>query len=296
MQFPYSLPFRLPGSPGIYRRFAICALIASLLTTGQDYLSALARQGGYYFSESLLFSSFWWIFPPLLWIQFQQAGRSEKKPLRVLFFWIALPIAAHLLLYPTLVESLGRLTMGHGFGWAGTLTYATTQYGAVLFLGYAVPLLVISLRRSTTERTPAVPEMGEQLAITTNQHRLASPDTIMVKEGTRTVIVPVADILLFSAASPYVKLHGNKRQFLVTETLRSLSAQLDPACFCRIHKSSIVQLNAVTEMRSRQNGDYDLILSDGSITRLSRSYVPQFRRAKDPHSRQGQDPSGTKPA
>jgi two-component system LytT family response regulator len=104
-------------------------------------------------------------------------------------------------------------------------------------------------------------------------------ESIMAKEGTRTIIVPVRDILLFTAASPYVKLHGAKRQFLVTGTLRSLAAQLDPARFHRIHKSAIVQLDAVTEMRSRQNGDYDLILSDGSTTRLSRSFLQGFRKA-----------------
>jgi hypothetical protein len=266
----------------MYRWIAGLMVIVSLVTTGQDYLSALAKQGSYYFSESLLFSSFWWIFPPLLWLQFRQAGRLPAGASYTRLWWMIGPMTAHLLLYPTLVESLGQLTLGHGFRWTNTLTYGITQYGVVLLLGYSVPLLVIGLTWKTrndhmpeaaADNPPLAPGIIDMPGPTGYQ------DSIMAKEGTRTIIVPVRDILLFTAASPYVKLHCAKRQFLVTETLRSLSSQLDPTRFCRIHKSTIVQLDAVAEMRSRLNGDYDLILSDGSITRLSRSFVQGFRKA-----------------
>ncbi len=282
MQLPFPAILRLQQAQGISRWFAVLVLCISLLTTGQDYLSAMTKQGSYYFSESLLFSSFWWIFPPLLWIQFRQAGRLHAGAPYTRLWWMIGPMAIHLLLYPTLVESLGQLTLGHGFRWTNTLTYGITQYGVVLLLGYSVPLLALGHTRIT--RIDPLPEAAADTPPSApvnidTQGQSRYQESIMAKEGTRTIIVPVRDILLFTAASPYVKLRGAKRQFLVTGTLRSLAAQLDPARFHRIHKSAIVQLDAVTEMRSRQNGDYDLILSDGSTTRLSRSFVQGFRKA-----------------
>jgi hypothetical protein len=261
-------------------------LFISLVTTGQDYLSALARRGSYYFSESLLFSSFWWIFPPLLWIQLRQLGQSKTETFHTRIWWMTWPMVTHLLLYPTVVASLGQLTMGHGFRWVNTLTYGISQYGVVLLLTYTVPILAVGfVRKRHAEHPPEASEdnLSSPPAIAEPKNPKAFLDIIMAKEGTKTIIVPIGDILLFTSASPYVKLHGAKRQLLVTETLRNLSSRLDPSRFCRIHKSAIVQLDAVVEMRSRLNGDYDLILADGSMTRLSRSYVHRFRKVIDLH-------------
>jgi two-component system, LytTR family, response regulator len=294
MAVSISIPVRARQSSGIYAWTIGLALIVSLATTGQDYLSSVAQQGRYYFSESLLFSSFWWLFPPLLWLQARHAGRTGNNAVFTRLWWTIGPMAIHLLLYPIIVESIAQLTMGHGFQWINTLRYGISQYGVVLLLGYAIPMLAAVRARNTYENP--VPSTAEDGASSTPviaelQHETAYLDTIMVKEGTRTIILPARDVLLFTAASPYVKVHGAKRQFLVTGTLRSLSSRLDPAQFCRIHKSTIVRLDAVVEMHSRQNGDYDLILIDGSITRMSRSYVPGFRSAIDFQGGQQQYPA-----
>ena len=54
--------------------------------------------------------------------------------------------------------------------------------------------------------------------------------------------------------------------------MRELEQQLDPRRFQRVHRSTIVNLERVKEMRSHINGEYFLILDSGNEIKLSRSY------------------------
>jgi two-component system LytT family response regulator len=60
--------------------------------------------------------------------------------------------------------------------------------------------------------------------------------------------------------------------------------QLDSR-FVRIHRSTIVNIQSVSKWTSRGNGDYDLLMSEGTLLRLSRNYAQAFREAMEkPHS------------
>jgi len=63
---------------------------------------------------------------------------------------------------------------------------------------------------------------------------------------------------------------------LVRETMNSLEEKLDPAQFLRIHRSRIVRAGCVRELRSIDNREYLLKLSDGSEHRSSRSYADRL--------------------
>ena len=53
--------------------------------------------------------------------------------------------------------------------------------------------------------------------------------------------------------------------------MHDLEAQLDPKKFVRIHRSIIVNLDRIKEMHPHFNGDYIVVLKDGSQLKLSRS-------------------------
>ena len=74
-----------------------------------------------------------------------------------------------------------------------------------------------------------------------------------------------------TAATPYISIHLEKRKYLYSETLKTICDQLDNNTFIRIHKSTIVNISKVRSFKSRLNGDYDLLLTDGSSLRLSRT-------------------------
>ena len=59
---------------------------------------------------------------------------------------------------------------------------------------------------------------------------------------------------------------------MVRETISDFDARLDPARFVRIHRSVIVNLDAIREMRPWPTGEYVVTLKDGKELTLSRSF------------------------
>jgi DNA-binding LytR/AlgR family response regulator len=66
--------------------------------------------------------------------------------------------------------------------------------------------------------------------------------------------------------------------------LKSLENQLDKKQFIRIHKSHIINLQKIISYQSRQNGDYDVTLSDGTVLRVSRNYAKDFKSKAEQHT------------
>lgn len=97
-------------------------------------------------------------------------------------------------------------------------------------------------------------------------------DRLLVKSAERTVLVSVADVDWVEADGNYVRLHAGKANHLIRTRISALAAQLDPRRFVRIHRSHIVNLDRVKEMRPWFAGDSLVILHDGTELRLSRSY------------------------
>jgi two-component system LytT family response regulator len=103
--------------------------------------------------------------------------------------------------------------------------------------------------------------------------------TFSVRVGSRTVLVPVAEVERIEADGDYATLHANGKTWLVRERLHNLATQLDPSQFHRVHRSSIVRLDMIAELRSLSNRDALLRLRDGSVLRASRTYMPALAAA-----------------
>ena len=99
-----------------------------------------------------------------------------------------------------------------------------------------------------------------------------------VQSGSRIQIVTVEEVEWIGTAGDYVELHVNGRSFLLRETMASLEQRLDPAKFLRIHRSRIVQSKGILELRSIENREYMVKLSDGSEHRSSRTYADRLER------------------
>lgn len=110
---------------------------------------------------------------------------------------------------------------------------------------------------------------------------LVSPKarTFSVRVGSRTVLVPVAEVERIEADGDYASLYANGKTWLVRERLHNLAMLLDPRQFHRVHRSSIVRLDMIAELRSLTNRDAMLRLRDGSVLRASRSYMPALTEA-----------------
>lgn len=95
---------------------------------------------------------------------------------------------------------------------------------------------------------------------------------IMVKSAGRLLILKTNEIDWIEAADYYACLHVSGKNHLLRRSLAELEEELDQKLFCRIHRSTIVNLNRVRGMQLDLNGDHEVLLGDGTKLRLSRTY------------------------
>jgi two-component system LytT family response regulator len=105
-----------------------------------------------------------------------------------------------------------------------------------------------------------------------------------VRVGARTVLVPAAEVERIEADGDYATLHAGGKTWLVRERLHTLATRLDPQQFQRVHRSAIVRLDMIAELRALTNRDALLRLRDGSLLRASRTYMPALTEALARHS------------
>jgi two-component system, LytTR family, response regulator len=93
-----------------------------------------------------------------------------------------------------------------------------------------------------------------------------------VRDRDRYVLVRAADIDWIEAAANYVRLNTRGHGFLLRMTLAEMERRLDPSDFTRIHRSTIVNMARIKEIRPDAHGDYDVVLADGRSLKMSRSF------------------------
>jgi two-component system LytT family response regulator len=99
-----------------------------------------------------------------------------------------------------------------------------------------------------------------------------SVERLVVKSSGRIYFIRVADIDWCEAAGNYISVHVGAQSHLIRETMNRLEAQLDPRQFVRIHRSTIVNVDRIQEMRSSFNGEHVVLLSNGVRLTMSRGY------------------------
>jgi len=105
----------------------------------------------------------------------------------------------------------------------------------------------------------------------------AYPEKIAIRDGAETTLVAAADIDWVDAAGDYMCVHANDATHVMRITMKELECMLDPATFQRVHRSTIVNLDRVTRVCSHMNGEFHLILDNGSSIKMSRSYKDKVR-------------------
>ena len=127
------------------------------------------------------------------------------------------------------------------------------------------------------EESPRVAEVGADI-LTLHTIPVGAPaparepvTRLAIRETGRTYFVPVATIDWIEGADYYVKLHVGSRVHLLREPLRSLAQRLDPTRFARVHRSAIVNLSRIREIRMSARGDHTLVLEDTTRLRLNRA-------------------------
>ncbi|MEP0987862.1 LytTR family DNA-binding domain-containing protein [Ekhidna sp.] len=223
----------------------------------QDYLQAVRNNGSFYISESLLFNSFWLLFiPGILALKKIYASRVSSR--FKLIIGLILSIIAHLVLYAVLIHFLSLLFLTHAYSIHHTLKYGVSTLLISPFVIYGVVLLIIAKQKPSGK---------------------LSPHSIRIKIGSEFKKISFSEVHYFQSESPYIRVQTELKSYLHNATLKEMELQLDPKAFIRIHKSAIINLNYMDSYVSRNNGDYDIKMTNGDVLRLSRNYAADFKQS-----------------
>jgi two-component system LytT family response regulator len=97
-------------------------------------------------------------------------------------------------------------------------------------------------------------------------------DRLVVKSGGRVFFLRTDEIDWIEAAGNYVRLHLGEESHLFRETMNGMESRLDGRQFARIHRSRIVNTERIKELQPWFNGEYVVILRNGTRLTLSRGY------------------------
>lgn len=101
-------------------------------------------------------------------------------------------------------------------------------------------------------------------------------DRFLVRAGDRQVLLRTQAIQWVESEDNYVRLHAQGGDYLLRQTMAGLLARLDPRQFRRIHRTAIVNLDAIQEIQPWTGGDHLVLMKDGAKLTLSRTYRTGF--------------------
>ena len=225
----------------------------------QDYVFSRIKPTGFYWTDTMLYNIYWLLFIPFIKITNSFYNKVQFKSL------------ASKVLY----------SVGTGIIFSVLHIFIFTS---IFILGsnliYSVPHRFLTILKNAVSNqlhitiivylfSPFVFDYLKRKAQTSIQKTIK---TITVKNGTRRIKIDVSNILFIKTERPYTMIYFNNQKLLHDDSLKKIKNILDSQVFLRVHRSVIVNKNHIIELKSRKNGDYDGILTNGQSVRLSRHY------------------------
>jgi two-component system LytT family response regulator len=156
----------------------------------------------------------------------------------------------------------------------------TTAYDQYALRAFEINAIDYLLKPFTRERLQhAIQRARDQIAThsdgTKHAKKTEGPYTtrIVFKSRGRILFLPISDIRWIGAEENYVRICTERENHLLRETMASFESRLDPRSFIRVHRSAIVNLEYVKEIRTDSiEGDSFVLMHDGQKVPVSRGY------------------------
>lgn len=97
-------------------------------------------------------------------------------------------------------------------------------------------------------------------------------ERFVVKQSGKISFVPADEIDYMEATGNYIKLATANGSHLIRETMNKIEKKLDPQNFIRVHRSFIVKVEMIKELKPYFNGEYVIILKSGKEIKSSKTY------------------------
>jgi two-component system LytT family response regulator len=165
---------------------------------------------------------------------------------------------------------------------------AYDEFAMKAFEVHAVDYLLkpIGKERFDAALERAKSRLGEKRPAATELSAAARPagqyaERLVVKDGTRVTLIPVAKLEYAEAQDDYVALASEGKKHLKQQTIASVEASLDPKQFVRIHRSYVVNLERVVRIEPYGKESRIAILSSGVRLPVSRTGYARLKALLD---------------
>ena len=136
--------------------------------------------------------------------------------------------------------------------------------------------------RRLAELIAAASALQRQLAALLGPHAVEPPTALRrlaVRNNGQVLFLAPREVEWIEAAGNYVRLNANGETHLLRETMSGVEAKLPREGFLRIHRSAIVNLEAVRELQPGAHGDFVVVLQSGKRLPLSRGCRERLEEA-----------------
>ena len=135
------------------------------------------------------------------------------------------------------------------------------------------------LRRRLAEPSPSSDALQQALARLAE--KLEPPSRlkwIQASVGNQIQMIPVDDVLFFVSDEKYTRVQTEQQEALIRKPIKELLAELDPAQFWQIHRSTLINVHAIAGVIRDERGR-QLVAIKGRSEKLevSRSYAHLFK-------------------
>jgi two-component system, LytTR family, response regulator len=106
-------------------------------------------------------------------------------------------------------------------------------------------------------------------------------DRVVIKSAGRIYFLKIEEIDWVEGAGDYLSLHSGNQTHLIRETMGNFHAKLDAQKFLRTHRSTIVNIERIKDIRPLSKGEYVITLTSGRCLKSSRGYRHELQRILD---------------
>jgi len=158
----------------------------------------------------------------------------------------------------------------------------TTAYDCYALRAFEIHAVDYLLKPFTAERLHSAVQRARDQILTSQrsngrgnghgQNGIPYSGRIVFKSRGRILFLPVSDIRWIGAEENYIRICTGSETHLLRETMTRVEEKLDPKMFMRVHRSAIVNLQFVKEVRTDPPNEFTVVMVNGQKISMSRSY------------------------
>ncbi|HEY6927209.1 MAG TPA: LytTR family DNA-binding domain-containing protein [Steroidobacteraceae bacterium] len=147
-----------------------------------------------------------------------------------------------------------------------------TAYDDYALRAFEAGALDYLLKPFTDTRFQLALERAKQRVAHYREGRPRGAEPLIIKSSGQVVFVNISEIDWIEAANYYTCLHVGPNTHVLRRSLAALERELQSGPFCRIHRSTIVNVDRISSLELMNDGEYAVVVKGGTRLRLSRGF------------------------